>query len=174
MMDYSELVKDLRHCADMHTYCSVCKYFDANCEQKLIAKAADAIEELQRELQLAEFDADNWRDAYHHWFENYQNDVPKWIPVTERLPQDAGIYIICDHYGNVMSRHFCKSHGKNYKPMTNADRIRAMTDEELARWIATTADDNCPDTAHERYCDNRCGECWLDWLKSPVEGGDNG
>lgn len=52
---------------------------------------------------------------------------------------------------------------------TNADRIRAMTDEELARWIATTADDNCPDTAHERYCDNRCGECWLDWLKSPVE-----
>lgn len=61
---------------------------------------------------------------------------------------------------------------------TNADQIRAMTDramtdEELARWIATTADDNCPDTAHERYCDNRCGECWLDWLKSPVEV-DNG
>ena len=59
------------------------------------------------------------------------------------------------------------------KPKTNADRIRAMTDEELARWIATTADDNCPDTAHERYCDNRCGECWRDWLKSPVEV-DNG
>ena len=58
-------------------------------------------------------------------------------------------------------------------PQINADRIRAMTDEELARWIATTADDNCPDTAHERYCDNRCGECWLDWLKSPVEV-DNG
>lgn len=38
--------------------------------------------------------------------------VPRWIPITERLPQDAGIYIICDHYGNVMSRHFCKSHGK--------------------------------------------------------------
>lgn len=54
---------------------------------------------------------------------------------------------------------------------TNADCIRAMTDEELARWIATTADDNCPDTAHERYCDNRCGECWLDWLKSPVKDG---
>lgn len=61
--------------------------------------------------------------------------------------------------------------GSHYKPkpITNADRIRAMTDEELARWIATTADDNCPDTAHERYCDNRCGECWLDWLKSQVE-----
>ena len=59
--------------------------------------------------------------------------------------------------------------GANPKPITNADRIRAMTDEEMARWIATTADDNCPDTAHERYCDNRCVECWLDWLKAAVE-----
>ena len=72
----------------------------------------------------------------------------------------------------------CSLAGKNhemsfecrlYVGKTNADRLRSMTDEELARWIATTADDNCPDTAHERYCDNRCGECWLDWLKSPVE-----
>jgi hypothetical protein len=38
--------------------------------------------------------------------------VDRWISVKDRLPTDAGIYIICDHYGNVMSRHFCKSHGK--------------------------------------------------------------
>ena len=55
-MMYSELVKDLRYCADMNTYCSSCKYFDANCEQKLIAKAADAIEELQKQLQKSEAD----------------------------------------------------------------------------------------------------------------------
>ena len=35
-----------------------------------------------------------------------------WIAVTDRLPDKAGIYIICDHYGNVMSRHFCKQHGR--------------------------------------------------------------
>ena len=35
-----------------------------------------------------------------------------WISVKDRLPEKAGIYIICDHYGNVMSRHFCKGHGK--------------------------------------------------------------
>ena len=38
-------------------------------------------------------------------------DLPpaqRWIPVTEKLPDDAGTYIICDCYGNVMSRHFCK------------------------------------------------------------------
>lgn len=32
----------------------------------------------------------------------------QWVPVTEKLPDDAGTYIICDCYGNVMSRHFCK------------------------------------------------------------------
>ena len=77
----------------------------------------------------------------------------------------------CEDAGQHRVKTDCISYTpKDYpKPQTNADRIRAMTDEELARWIATTADDNCPDTAHERYCDNRCGECWLDWLKSPVE-----
>jgi hypothetical protein len=35
-----------------------------------------------------------------------------WISVNDRLPDKAGTYIICDHYGNVMSRHFCKSHGR--------------------------------------------------------------
>lgn len=35
-----------------------------------------------------------------------------WISVKDRMPEKAGIYIICDHYGNVMSRHFCKGRGK--------------------------------------------------------------
>ena len=38
--------------------------------------------------------------------------VSEWISVKDRLPDKAGIYIICDHYGNVMSRHFCKQHGR--------------------------------------------------------------
>ena len=38
------------------------------------------------------------------------------------------------------------------KPMTNADRIRAMTDEELADFLLHICDWN-----------------WLDWLKAPVE-----
>jgi hypothetical protein len=47
-----------------------------------------------------------------------------------------------------------------YKPKrTNADRIRAMTDEELAEWLAK----NDPE------CDPP--EWWLDWLKQKVEDG---
>lgn len=58
-------------------------------------------------------------------------------------------------------------------PQTNADRIRAMTDEELAKWFCVMNADDCPDKAHELRCTDKCYECWLDWLKSPVEV-DNG
>lgn len=43
------------------------------------------------------------------------------------------------------------------RPKTNADRIRAMTDEELAQFLS----------AGELIA--VCKECWLEWLRSPVE-----
>jgi len=55
------------------------------------------------------------------------------------------------------------------KTQTNADRIRAMTDEELCEWIETHS---CPDGACETLLNDGfvdCHSCWLDWLKSPVE-----
>ena len=49
-------------------------------------------------------------------------------------------------------------------PMTNADRIRAMSDEELADFIT-----NCGCYDHARDCRASCKDCTLDWLKQPVE-----
>lgn len=46
---------------------------------------------------------------------------------------------------------------------TNADRIRQMTDEELARWIASDLIEPGYDTYEKTY------QIWLSWLKSPVE-----
>lgn len=54
-----------------------------------------------------------------------------------------------------------ESQGK-VKPKTNSDRIRAMTDEELAKIL----NGGCPPGAK---CYGRCGTCWLEWLRSPVE-----
>lgn len=51
--------------------------------------------------------------------------------------------------------------------MTNADRIRAMSDEELARQFGA----QCPKTV-KRVCDKRCHLCWLEWLQQPVEEDD--
>lgn len=51
---------------------------------------------------------------------------------------------------------------------TNADRIRAMTDEELAT-VLSTGGYVC-DKIPEMFCDGAgCYHCCLSWLRSPVE-----
>lgn len=66
-------------------------------------------------------------------------------------------------------------------PMTNADRIRAMSDEELAEWLADMFDCHyCSE--HERIgdnpllsaeqCDQKCEQHCLEWLKKPRESGE--
>lgn len=57
-------------------------------------------------------------------------------------------------------------------PKTNADRIRAMTDEELAMLLegCVCPKTPCPDIDRDTPTDKkRCTECWLDWLKQEVE-----
>ena len=49
-------------------------------------------------------------------------------------------------------------------PKTNADRIRAMTDEELAEFMNNGCDaiapsENCTKAFYE------CKQCWIDWLR---------
>ena len=57
---------------------------------------------------------------------------------------------------------------------TNADRIRAKTDEELAEWIAEYTDCLCG--IHKPGCSKTKGTCvatWLDWLKQEVDDGNH-
>lgn len=49
------------------------------------------------------------------------------------------------------------------EPLTNADRIRAMSDEELAEWHET-----CP-YINEECTMKGCEKCVLDWLQQPAE-----
>ena len=58
------------------------------------------------------------------------------------------------------------------KPITNADRIRAMSDEELADFI-DKCEMNDIDYA-KTFCDlcngqYECDQCRLDWLQQPAE-----
>lgn len=57
--------------------------------------------------------------------------------------------------------------------MTNADRIRTMTDEELAKIIGDNVlCSECPvfESACPRH-PNGCHAVWLNWLKQEVDNG---
>ena len=56
----------------------------------------------------------------------------------------------------------------NWEARTNADRIRSMTDDEMASylyhvwWIAAWCKGGCSG-------DESCEPCWLNWLKQEVK-----
>ena len=56
---------------------------------------------------------------------------------------------------------------------TNADRIRQMSDEELAEcFMSERTVPHCPPIDLSKYapCDDiSCVECWVEWLKKEVE-----
>ena len=65
---------------------------------------------------------------------------------------------------------------KGHIPMSNADRIRGMSDEELATFISEICDSCETNTA----CNQHCYGCeimyceyrtCLEWLQQPAEGG---
>ena len=65
----------------------------------------------------------------------------------------------CAFKGNDMKKGNCKG----YIPMSNADRIRAMSDADLARWLEYEGGGACAEVYG-----------WLAWLQQPAEEGNNG
>ena len=51
--------------------------------------------------------------------------------------------------------------------MTNADRIRAMSDEEMAEKLGRGP--GCPVTGDCEKMSMDCNACWLDWLQQTAE-----
>ena len=68
----------------------------------------------------------------------------------------------------------CGIDGREYwlpKAKTNADRIRAMTDEKLCEFLSQykfcdICEEGCSDCTYHGDCDKRL----LDWLQQPAEG----
>ena len=73
--------------------------------------------------------------------------------------------------GGVLS--FCYLDGTcDCQISSNADRIRAMSDEELAEWMAINTDCFFCKVKNKNICsldEGTCTEEWLSWLKAPVE-----
>ena len=60
------------------------------------------------------------------------------------------------------------------KPITNSDRIRSMTDKELAEMMSPN-DSGCPPIMRGgKSCFGQisCEKCWLDWLNQEASDGE--
>lgn len=76
----------------------------------------------------------------------------------------------CSAVGRTVT--FAVNHGvcrdfDEVKPLTNAQKIRAMSDEDLADLFSKTR--NCPPSFKNIDECIGCFECWCKYLKRPVE-----
>lgn len=86
---YDELVKRLWECASGECFnCSQStETTNASvCSKELMKQAADAIEELS-------LTAESYKRSMEAWADEAANVQPRWIPVTERLP-DSGVCVL--------------------------------------------------------------------------------
>ena len=123
----------------------------------------------------------------------------KWIPVSERLPGDNIIRVwisFTNQYGSYVKSAFWNgsyfeyANGKKVKDKptawkrysppepcmegepkkeTNADRIRSMTDEELAVNMMCPNENGLAEIDCDKNDNCNCYECLLKWLRAESE-----
>ena len=67
---------------------------------------------------------------------------------------------------------FACDNGNQFKPITNSDRIRSMTDEELAVFLAKAAPlliNQFAAVNRAMITEDKATRTWLDWLKQEVK-----
>ena len=91
-MMYDDLIKQLCYCADATT-CRNCLWKTEWCPTDMQKKAADAIEELRKAVLRLEDESgiyDELPIVYIY--------PTKWIPVTERLPEENALCLVYNKY----------------------------------------------------------------------------
>lgn len=144
-MDYIELVRRLRECTA-----------EQNGEKTLWHQAADAIEELEKKMLNWQATADDHWDAYHHWFDKY-NELLKaakkmhtWIFLHTGDEQKA-----YDECGLSEDMNIALGYSGQIE-------FRAKKPEE---------DRGCPPDYNPGFCygDEDCDACWEGWRKEQEE-----
>ena len=123
------------------------------------------------------WDAVTRNDIITHCFGKHYH-APAWCEIKTlegTMIANAGDYIIQGVNGEIYP---CKADifQKTYtedKPKTNADRIRAMSDEELCEFLGEykfcdICEEGCDNCTYNGDCDNRL----LEWLQQPTEEND--
>ena len=130
---YDDLVKQLRYCADATT-CRNCLWKTECCPTDMQKKAADAIEELRKAVLRLE----NESGIYDELPTVYIYPT-KWIPVTERLPNCNGCYLVWrPHFfgGEIGMPSICYFDGTNtWHDSYGVDFTRILHSEDVTHWM---------------------------------------
>lgn len=116
-------------------------------------------------LPIRAFDSFRVEEAY-----NWRDDV---MEITRRIvhkTDEARLSNIANHFEVDLSeiRAFLEmKQQQQRKPQTNADRVRSMSDEELAEWIADDLIEPGYNTKEQTV------KMWLNWLKEEAKGDSN-
>ena len=103
----------------------------------------------------------------------------------EDIEVSEKIFDLCDEILGLVNSASCNcrrnSNSKENEPCcrcdskhTNADRIRNMSDEELAEFLDIVGEDGISSQYADVPCDcccekTECSKCWKDWLQSEAE-----
>ncbi len=107
----------------------------------------------------------------HNWQKDENGNVDEW---AWEAGYHNGVYCVdcgktvCVHCNpDYMELDDCT--GPEPETITNGDRIRQMTDEELAERIWPKF--GCPAGKNHITCGyvGECKDCWMEWLKQPAE-----
>ena len=79
----------------------------------------------------------------------------------------AGLHDAANCFQDALEAKWKLESQRKVKPKTNSDRFRAMTDEEIVELLDCSCVAQLTMVECFRY--RTCRECWLDWLRSPVE-----
>lgn len=93
---YDDLIKKLRHCGNAIS-CLHCPYWEGcGGSKEDLTQAANAIEELAMKLHGDEAAIAGMKREIERMVIDTANSKPRWIPVTERLPEE-GQYVLVSY-----------------------------------------------------------------------------
>ena len=74
----------------------------------------------------------------------------------------------CEKFSDDKVTSWCVDGACASQTPSNADKIRSMSDEEMAKKLGRGP--GCPATADCMKMSWDCEACWLDWLQHPIGG----
>lgn len=90
--------------------------------------------------------------------------------------KDCPEYAVCHKQSDLRLKRKTCPKAKEIKTVTNADRIRAMSDEELYKFLLSLTDEGWPFACQNKpECDpvppypHLCNDCFKDWLQQPAK-----